>query len=92
MVVEGRNLVKRHRKPNPLIGREGGIIEQEAPIHASNVLLFSEKKQGPVRVQRRYVGSDGSLFATKPEALKTYAQAPEHVEKVRYCPETGERF
>jgi large subunit ribosomal protein L24 len=92
VVVEGRNLVKRHRKPNPLIGREGGIIEQEAPIHASNVLLFSEKKQGPVRVQRRYVGSDGSLFATKPEALKTFAQAPAHVEKVRYCPETGERF
>jgi large subunit ribosomal protein L24 len=28
VVVEGRNLVKRHHKPNPLIGREGGIIER----------------------------------------------------------------
>ena len=100
VIVEGRNLVKRHHKPNPLIGREGGIIEREAPIHISNVMLYSEKKKdregnvvgGPVRVQSRYVGSDGSLFATQSEALSTYQSAPARLPKVRYAPKTGERF
>ena len=100
VIVEGRNLVKRHHKPNPLIGREGGIIEREAPIHASNVMLYSDKKKdragnvvgGPVRVQSRYVGSDGSLFATANEALRTYESAPTRLPKVRYAPKTGERF
>ncbi len=100
VVVEGRNLVKRHLKPNPLIGREGGIIEKEAPLHASNVMLWSDQRKdksgkvvgGPVRVQRRFVGADGSLFATAPEALKTYDVAPERLVKVRWSPKTGERF
>ena len=100
VIDEGRNLVKRHHKPNPLIGREGGIIEREAPIHISNVMLYSEKKKdregnvvgGPVRVQSRYVGSDGSLFATQSEALSTYQSAPARLPKVRYAPKTGERF
>ncbi len=92
VVVEGRNIVKRHMKPNPLIGREGGIIEKEASIHASNVLLFSEKLGRGVRVQRRYVGADGSLFATRVEAVKTFDTAPKSVAKVRYCVKTGERF
>lgn len=92
VVIEGRNLVKRHLKPNPLIGREGGVIEKEASIHASNVLLYSEKLDGPVRVQRKYVGSDGSLFATKAEAVKTFDTAPAHIEKVRFSPKSGERF
>jgi large subunit ribosomal protein L24 len=92
VVVEGRNLIKRHLKPNQLIGREGGIIEKEAPIHASNVLMYSEKADGPVRVQRRYVGAEGALFATKEEATKSFPVAPERVKKVRYSPKTGERF
>ena len=100
VIVEGRNLVKRHHKPNTLIGREGGIIEREAPIHISNVMLYSEKKKdregnvvgGPVRVQSRDVGWDGSLFATQSEALSTYQSAPARLPKVRYAPKTGERF
>ncbi len=100
VIVEGRNLVKRHLKPNPLIGREGGIIEKEAPIDASNVMLWSDQKKtragevvgGGVRVQMRYVGSDGSLFATAAEAAKTYDAAPARLPKVRYAPATGERF
>ncbi len=92
VVVEGRNLVKRHTKPNPLIGREGGIVEKEAPIHVSNVLLYSEKLDGPVRTQSRFVGADGSLFATQAEALATYEDKPARVPKVRYSPKTGERF
>ncbi|MEO1271363.1 MAG: 50S ribosomal protein L24 [Myxococcota bacterium] len=92
VIVEGRNLVKRHLKPNPLIGREGGIVEKEAPIHASNVLLYSEKKDGPVRTQRWFEGQDKTLFATLKEALATYDTPPPKVRKVRYCPKTKERF
>lgn len=41
LVVENINLVKRHTKPNPQMGVQGGIIEKEAAIHASNVMLFN---------------------------------------------------
>ncbi len=42
VLVEGINIVKKHAKPtqaNP----EGGILEYEAPIHASNVMLVDKK-------------------------------------------------
>lgn len=41
VIVEGVNLVKRHTKPNPMRGIAGGIIEREAPIHISNIMLFN---------------------------------------------------
>ncbi len=41
LIVSGINMVKRHTKPNPNIGRQGGIVEKEAPIHASNVAIFN---------------------------------------------------
>ncbi|RMD73982.1 MAG: 50S ribosomal protein L24, partial [Chloroflexi bacterium] len=39
VVVEGLNIVKRHQKPRGP-GRPGGIVEMEAPIHVSNVMLI----------------------------------------------------
>ena len=41
LLVENVNMVKKHTKPNPQLGTQGGIIEREAPIHASNVQLFN---------------------------------------------------
>lgn len=41
VVVQNINMVKRHRKPNPQRGAPGGIIEQEGPLHVSNVALFN---------------------------------------------------
>jgi large subunit ribosomal protein L24 len=41
VVVTNINLVKRHTKGNPQAGQPGGIIEREAPIHISNVMLFN---------------------------------------------------
>ena len=41
VVVSNVNLVKRHTKPNPQAGQPGGVIEREAPIHISNVMLFN---------------------------------------------------
>lgn len=42
VIVEGLNLAKRHTKANEQAGIEGGIVEKEAPIHASNVMLASK--------------------------------------------------
>ncbi len=42
-VVSGVNMIKRHTKPNPMAGNQGGIVEREAPIHASNVAIFNSE-------------------------------------------------
>jgi large subunit ribosomal protein L24 len=39
--VEGVNVVKKHQKPNPALGVAGGIIEREAPVHASNLAVYN---------------------------------------------------
>ncbi|HZX78248.1 50S ribosomal protein L24 [Lysobacter sp.] len=41
VVVSNVNVVKRHTKPNPQAGQPGGVVEREAPIHISNVMLFN---------------------------------------------------
>jgi large subunit ribosomal protein L24 len=41
VVVENVNVVKRHTKPNPMRGVQGGIVEKEMPIHRSNVALYN---------------------------------------------------
>ena len=41
VVVSNINIIKRHTKPNPQAGQPGGVIEREAPIHISNVMLFN---------------------------------------------------
>lgn len=44
VVVEGRNMLKRHTRPNPP-QQPGGVVEREGPIHISNVMLWSEKRK-----------------------------------------------
>ncbi len=48
--VEGLNMSKKHQKPNPQAGLQGGIIEREAPLHVSNVQLFNPSTQKGDRV------------------------------------------
>jgi large subunit ribosomal protein L24 len=43
VVVAGVNIIKKATKPNQQTGDGGGIIEKEAPIHASNVMLLDPK-------------------------------------------------
>ena len=90
--VEGRNLVKKHIKGVPGTGRESGIVEMEAALDASNVRLWSEKLSRPVRTQYRWVGADGSLFASEASAAATFATAPDRVRKVRYSVKSQEIF
>ena len=41
LVIEGVNIVKKHAKPNPMKGEQGGIVEKAMPIHQSNVAIFN---------------------------------------------------
>jgi large subunit ribosomal protein L24 len=43
VVVEGLNMMKKHVRPNPQAGIQGGIVEKEAPMNISNVALFNPK-------------------------------------------------
>ena len=43
VVVAGVNVIKKATKPNPQTGEGGGIVEKEASIHASNVMLLDAK-------------------------------------------------
>ena len=50
VLVEGRNKVKKHQRPNPMKGITGGIIDKEMPIHVSNVALFNPASKKADRV------------------------------------------
>jgi large subunit ribosomal protein L24 len=43
VLVEGVGMIKKHVKPNPQRNIAGGILEQEAPIHISNVMLLDSE-------------------------------------------------
>lgn len=48
--VEGINLAKKHVKPNPNAGEQGGIIDTAMPLDVSNVLVFNPKTKKGERV------------------------------------------
>ncbi len=58
-IVEGVNLIKKHTKPNTE-HPQGGIVEKEAPVHISNLMLVDPKTGKPTRVGRR-VNENGKL-------------------------------
>lgn len=58
VVVEGVNIIKRHQRARGAV-QQAGIIEEEAPIHSSNVMLVCSKCERAVRVGFRFL-EDGS--------------------------------
>lgn len=58
VVVEGVNVVTRHLRPQPRL-RQAGRVQQEAPVHLSNVRLVCAKCNKPVRVGFRFL-EDGT--------------------------------
>jgi large subunit ribosomal protein L24 len=58
VIVSGINMVKRHTKPNPNIGKQGGIVEKEAGIDVSNVAIFNPKTEKADKVAIR-IEADG---------------------------------
>jgi large subunit ribosomal protein L24 len=49
VVIEGLNMMKKHTKPSAN-DEKGGIIESEAPINASNVMMIDPKTKKPTRI------------------------------------------
>ena len=71
VLVENVNRVKRHTRGNPQAGRQGGIVEKEAPLHLSKVALFNPGTQKADRVgiktladgkRVRYFKSNGEML------------------------------
>jgi large subunit ribosomal protein L24 len=62
VIVEGRNVVKKHVRPQGQT-RQGGIIEKAMPLHVSNVMLKCTECHEPTRVahDRRPMGADQKL-------------------------------
>jgi large subunit ribosomal protein L24 len=58
VVVEGINLVRKHQRPIPMRGINGGIVEKAMPIHLSNVALFNPASNKPDKVGFRLL-ADG---------------------------------
>ena len=50
VIVEGVNLIKRHTRPNPQKNIKGGIVEREASIHVSNVMILDPDTNEPTRL------------------------------------------
>lgn len=52
VLVENINIIKRHSKPS-MTNKQGGIIEKEAPIHLSNVMLMCSKCMKQIRIKMK---------------------------------------
>jgi large subunit ribosomal protein L24 len=55
LIIERVNLVKRHSKPRGP-QQPGGIVEKEASIHASNIMIMCDKCNAPVRIGHKQLG------------------------------------
>ena len=71
VVVQNINIIKRHTKPNPQAGQAGGIVEREAPIHISNVMLFNTASGKGERVGFKVLedGRKVRVFRSSGEAI-----------------------
>ena len=69
--VSNLNLVKRHTKPNPQAGQAGGVVEREASIHISNVMLLNPATGKGERVATKVLenGKRIRVFRSSGEAI-----------------------
>lgn len=71
VLVENINLAKKHQKPNPQKGLNGGIIEKEMPIHVSNVAIVNPTSGKADRVGFKVLedGSKVRIFKSDKEVV-----------------------
>lgn len=71
VIVQNVRIIKRHTKANPQAQQPGGIIEREAPIHASNVALFNPASGKAERVGYKVLedGRKVRVFRSSGEAI-----------------------
>ena len=60
VIVEGVRMMKKHTKPTQR-DPQGGIVEREAPIHVSNVMVVDAKTDAPTRIRRRSLDDGRSV-------------------------------
>jgi len=64
-IVERTNMVKKHTRANPQQQVQGGIVEREAPIQLSNLMLICPESGKPTRVGRRRLEDGTSVRVSK---------------------------
>ncbi len=71
VLVENVNMVKKHQRPNPQRGVQGGIVQKEAPLHGSNVALLNPatKKGDRVGVRTLKDGRKVRFFKSNGELV-----------------------
>jgi len=71
VIVAGINQVKKHQRPNPMKGEQGGIVSLDAPIHVSNVALWNPVTKKADRVGFRMMedGRKVRFFKSNGELL-----------------------
>lgn len=71
VLVEGINVAKKHQRPDPAHGVGGGIVDQEMPIHISNVMLYNPvtKKGDRVGVKSLEDGRRVRFFKSNGEVV-----------------------
>ncbi|ORU91931.1 MAG: 50S ribosomal protein L24 [Cycloclasticus sp. symbiont of Bathymodiolus heckerae] len=71
VLVEGVNSVKKHQKPNPNKGIEGGIVDKQMPINVSNVAIYNAQTKKADRVGFRVLedGKKVRFFKSNNEVL-----------------------
>lgn len=82
VLVEGVNIVKKHSKPsqdNP----QGGIINKEAAIHASNVMVIDPKTNEPTRIGYKKVLVKTKDGAEKMKSVRVSKKSGEILDKVK---------
>lgn len=72
LLVEGVNQAKKHVKPNPMLGQQGGIIEKTMPIHQSNVAIYNGAtgKADRVGIKTRDDGARVRVYKSSGEEIK----------------------
>ena len=71
VVVEGLNMVKKHTKPNPAKGEQGGLVSKEMPINISNIAIFNTKsnKTDKVNFKELKDGKKIRIYKSTQEAI-----------------------
>jgi large subunit ribosomal protein L24 len=71
LLIEGVNRVKKHTRPNPMKGQTGGIVDKEAPLHVSNVMLVNPATGKGDRVGFKFLEPQGDAPARKVRFFKS---------------------
>ena len=71
VIVEGLNMVKKHTKPNPAKGEQGGLISKEMPLNISNISIFNNATQKADKVTFKELkdGKKIRIYKSNQEAI-----------------------